>query len=271
MANRALLLGTLVTSQTSCCTHATDTSNDDGIVAETVALHLSATPVNRVNQNFASFNVDSSYNRGFFHVNFSNPNLRAAAKSLTPATLRFGGSGNDYLHYEVDYCNASIDDGDYYGCLNTSHWNDFHGLTSEAGLDFLFGISYDLATACSRNLSTPYVWDHTPALKLVQYARDAGQQLWGFELGNEVNNRGSGGHTFCNVTPAEQASAFESFYYNVVATVYPKEADRPVIVGPDTGYLNAPTWLKGFFSARDLIPSPFPMHAVTHHVYVVSA
>jgi hypothetical protein len=45
--------------------------------------------------------LSRSYNRGFFHINFNNVNLKAAAKSLVPATLRFGGSGNDFLDYKV--------------------------------------------------------------------------------------------------------------------------------------------------------------------------
>jgi hypothetical protein len=116
------------------------------------------------------------------------------------------------------------------------------------GLDFLFGFSYDLNTACGRDLnstcvaprsqphcplveaiisssprinttfvpswSTPppvpaqshhqhqhhhyhhacrYVWNHSAALSMVQYIYDAGQAIWGAELGNEINNRGPGG------------------------------------------------------------------------------
>ena len=67
--------------------------------AAAATLRLGGTPLSRTNRNYASWNVDSSYNRGFFHMNFSNPNLRAAAASLAPSTLRFGGTGNDFLHY----------------------------------------------------------------------------------------------------------------------------------------------------------------------------
>lgn len=48
---------------------------------------------------YASWNIDSSCNRGFHKTNFSNPNLLAAAKGLAPSKLRFGGSGNDALVY----------------------------------------------------------------------------------------------------------------------------------------------------------------------------
>lgn len=34
-----------------------------------------------------------------------------------------------------------------------------------------------------------YEWDFHPALPMVQYIHDHNQTVWGFELGNEVNNR----------------------------------------------------------------------------------
>ena len=66
--------------------------------------------VGTTNVRYASWNIDSSYNRGFVHTAFTNPNLVAAAKSLAPSTVRFGGGGNDYLHYAAHRpCNSSHD------------------------------------------------------------------------------------------------------------------------------------------------------------------
>ena len=63
-------------------------------------LHLDRAPrVGQTNDRYASWTIDSSYNRGFVHIHWDNPNLLAAATSLAPSTLRFGGSGNDYLHF----------------------------------------------------------------------------------------------------------------------------------------------------------------------------
>lgn len=63
-------------------------------------LHLKNAPrVGETNVNYASWTIDSSYNRGFVHTDFTNQNLLAAAKTLQPSTIRFGGGGNDYLQY----------------------------------------------------------------------------------------------------------------------------------------------------------------------------
>ena len=130
------------------------------------------------NENYASWNVDSSYNRGFFHINFTNPNLHAAAASLRPSTMRFGGSGNDYLTYLR--C-SSANDSDAFGCLNASHLADLHGMAEAAGADFLFGVSFHMLAACAA--STSYRWSPDNVVELVKHLQERGMGIWGFELG----------------------------------------------------------------------------------------
>lgn len=47
-----------------------------------VHIQVGSTVMGRTNERYASYNVDGSWNRGFFHVNWTNANLRAAAASL---------------------------------------------------------------------------------------------------------------------------------------------------------------------------------------------
>ena len=55
-------------------------------------------PLSTTNPTYASWNVDSSCNRGFHQMNFTNPNLEAAASGLHPSKLR-------YVHFEtVELC-----------------------------------------------------------------------------------------------------------------------------------------------------------------------
>merc|ERR1719495_2207879 len=66
----------------------------------------------------------------------------------------------------------------------------------------------------------------------------------------------------CRMVPKYQADAFHTLA-DLVQTVFPNEAERPTLVGPDSGYLHPQEWLKGFLGgAGDLV------HAVTHHVYI---
>ena len=97
------------------------------------AVDLAKAPrVGRTNANYASWTIDSSYNRGFVHIDFDNKNLLAAATSLAPSTIRFGGGGNDYLSYApFSSCNSSADN-DNFVCLNTSHWDSLYRMANGA-------------------------------------------------------------------------------------------------------------------------------------------
>lgn len=202
--------------------------------------------VSMINKRYASYNVDSSYNRGFFHISFKNPNLRAAAKSLAPSTLRFGGGGNDYLRYETHDSNFScktvpgFDNADH-GCLNASHRSDLLELAHEADTAFLFGLSFDMKQACSKKNS--YVWSSDEATALIKSISQDKQTLWGFEVGNEVNNRAKGGNVDCGLVPQLQGFAIAKLY-GVLKSLYPNPETRPKLVGPDTGYFEPQSWLN---------------------------
>eukprot|EP00940_MAST-03C_sp_MAST-3C-sp2_P001553 g1553.t1 len=230
--------------------------------------------ISTTTESYASFNVDSSFNRGFFHVNFTNENLIAAARSLQPATLRFGGSGNDLLVYgtPINPCNASkleactttwstTEEGAC--CMNTSQWHDFEDFSRAIGSELLFGVSFDLVAACKTGSS--YVWSDRNVrdfFEHVLFADGPPRNMYGFELGNEVNNN----EIHCNLTALQQARAFRDFA-DLLDDFYPDrdEKSRPYLVGPDTGYLNSEAWLRDFFSN---ISAYGPrIHAGTHHVY----
>ena len=86
------------------------------------------------------------------------------------------------------------------------------------------------------------------------------QSVFGFELGNEVNNNGG---TPWNTTtrPAQQADAMKLF-----APLVRKAQPDAMLIGPDTGYRDAEAWLQAYLplvseGGRSIL------HAVTHHVY----
>jgi hypothetical protein len=128
------------------------------------------------NPEYASWNLDSSADRGFFHINFSNPNLAAAASSLRPSVLRFGGTGNDYLRYGPPNqpCPWPQTSNDSYGCLNTSHWTDLWAMAAASKTKILFGISFDMPAAC-RAAAAPaggkYQWDKTNAEQWLRHIK----------------------------------------------------------------------------------------------------
>ena len=80
------------------------------------------------------------------------------------------------------------------GCLNATHWRDLHDFGLNSGSDFIFGVAYGLEQACREGSN--YTWNASNAATLLEYIKSNGQHVWGFELGNEVNNNGPG--TACN-------------------------------------------------------------------------
>jgi hypothetical protein len=182
---------------------------------------------------YASWNIDSSCNRGFHKTNFSNPNLLVAAKGLSPSRLRFGGSGNDALVYGLSSGSpecadiSPTNDCGYVtpGCLNASHWDNLYKFAESSGTQFIFGVAWGLPQACSEGAS--YTWNGTNAATLLSYMSSHNQTMWGFELGNEVNNNGG---VPCNQTAQQQAAGMEKFAE--MATAHQPEA---MLIGPDSG------------------------------------
>lgn len=230
--------------------------------AVTVRL-VSSTPLSITNAAYASWNIDSSCNRGFHQTNFSNPNLAAAARGLFPSRLRFGGSGNDNLVYGLSEGSpecagiAPPTDCSYTtpGCLNATHWANLYEFSRSAGVDFMFGLAFGLQQACT--IGEAYVWNNTNAKQLLAHLLANNQtEIWGFELGNELNNQGPG--TSCNLHPKQQADALGVLFEMLRDTL-----PGAWLIGPDSGGLDPLPWLQGYLPAVQ----PGNLHAITHHVY----
>eukprot|EP00656_Telonema_subtile_P019479 TRINITY_DN20719_c0_g1_i2.p1 TRINITY_DN20719_c0_g1~~TRINITY_DN20719_c0_g1_i2.p1 ORF type:complete len:340 (+),score=65.03 TRINITY_DN20719_c0_g1_i2:201-1220(+) len=99
-----------------------------------------------------------------------------------------------------------------------------------------------------------YVWNSTNAENLLAYLSAHKQELYGFELGNEVNNN----RVKCNQTAAQQASA-QRVFAGMVSNEFPEAK----LIGPDSGGVEPEEWLRAYLP---LVTSP-ALHAVTHHVY----
>ena len=220
--------------------------------------------INVVNDQYLSWNIDPSCNRGFHQINFTNPNLLAAGLYLSPSRLRFGGSGADFLRYSLTEGAPECSDivpappplhpgCDYVtlGCLNSSHFTDLLNFGDAATVDFIFGIAFNYTEVC-RVKTTP--WDPRNAERLLTFLGAANRTVWGFELGNEINNN-------CNI-PKQQATAM-----NTLASLLSPQSNPPTVhlVGPDTGGGGDPIEFAALFLGN--VTSGI-MTAVTHHVYL---
>merc|ERR1740117_172463 len=122
-----------------------------------------------------------------------------------------------------------------------------------------------------------YVWNSTNAHMWLRHLLSdrassalSAPLFWGFELGNEVNNRGTGGYPISDckerLDPLSQAAAFNQLHA-MLEDVYPA-GSAPVLVGPDTGYLRPENWTRPLLEAWSAAARrPLPLFALTHHVY----
>ena len=136
---------------------------------------------------YSSWNIDPSCNRGFHNTDFTNPNLLAVAKGLSPSRLRFGGSGADFLTYSFAPGAPECPPPDpaagcHYvtpGCLNASQGGALLDFGAAAGVEFIFGVAFNESAACAGQ-----PWDAANAARLLAFLNATGRKVWGFELGN---------------------------------------------------------------------------------------
>lgn len=227
-----------------------------------IQISIGISPINIIHDEYLSFNIDPSCNRGFHYTDFTNKNLRSAALYLAPARLRFGGSGADYLTYSftsgqpecsnIPFAPPPQQPGcDYVtpGCLNSTHLTSLLDLADSATVDFIFGVAFNTTASCLGSS-----WESSNADRLLTYFASTGRSVWGCELGNEVNNAG------CPNSPRQQASAVNEFRQQVLNSTTPNTR----LIGPDTGYNNPMPYIAQYLGNI----TPGILTAVTHHVYL---
>ena len=171
---------------------------------------------------FGSWNVDSSRDRLFFDLNFSDPQFVYLATQIgAPGRIRFGGTGNDALNYALGSappCHASSST---YECLNQTVWDSLASLSAASGTPLIFGVN--IHPADSGDSPPKAAWNGTNARAALTFMKAQGAPLFGLELGNEQNTI---------MTAVEQAAAFRVLS-GVLDDVYGSSSDRPVLLGPD--------------------------------------
>ena len=224
----------------------------------TEALSLNTTALFTTAPYFASWNIDSSRDRLFFNTNFAAPQLVYLASQLSGAHIRFGGTGNDYLVYDVAStptpCTAGVE------CLNKTWIQDLWALSQAAQSPLVFGINIHPPGASSPPKGP---WDPANARALLTYLRDAGLPApWGLELGNEQNTI---------MSAQQQAGAFVALSALLDSVYGAGAADRPALIGPDphsfrdagSSMAQQLAYIKAFITSLGSVP----LRAVTHHEY----
>ena len=168
--------------------------------------------------------IDSSRDRLFFDLNFSDPQFVYLAQQIgAPGRIRFGGTGNDALTYQLGAapsCRAT--DPGKYECLNQTWWDSLTALSAATGAPLIFGLN--IHPADSGESPPKAAWNGTNARDALAFAKAQGAPVFGLELGNEQNTI---------MTAAEQAAAFRVLAGVVDEVFGSSSPSRPLLFGPD--------------------------------------
>jgi heparanase len=217
---------------------------------------------------YATFNIDSSQDRSFFLLDWAAPQLVAAAGGLgrfSGSHIRFGGTGNNDLFYDVSGEPCALPANSSRKCLNATTWADVAALAAVARSPLIFGVNFFPFGRSPGNNT----FDPTNAVQFFEYAHARGDAIWGVELGNELGPDSS-------MTAEEQATGLLALDA-ALAVVY-GSSPRPFLVGPDTlgFHTPAPPPSATFVPSADILAylTTFvramggKLRAVTHHEYI---
>jgi heparanase 1 len=233
-----------------------------------VAIALSNKLISRTNDRYVSWTIDTSRGRQFFDLDFTNTTFRYLASQI-PTVMRVGGSGGDYLTYELGNKTAACGGDSKHNCLNESQYDGLVGFAKAAGAEIVFALNIcprknsSENTFCGAGKPTTGHWDSTNAEELLRYSIAKGYQFLGLELGNERNDEQSG---------ASQAADLK-ILSDLLVRLYPDASSRPLLIGPDShsihtveGAIVMMEWVGDFIKAATALN--LKLHAVTHHEYI---
>jgi hypothetical protein len=196
-----------------------------------VHIDISSTALAETSSHFTCWNIDASRNRGFFDRNLSTAlgaQLARQAKEIGAgqgdgySLLRFGGSGNDALTYEVAGIKCPAD----HECLNMTWWGNLLNFTRASNAKLIFGVCEP-----KWEKTPPSVWDPTQAREILKWTIEQGQDdlLYGLELGNEVDGLYSG---------PQQAAKLHALQ-KLSEELWVDANRRPLLLGPDAAHQNS--------------------------------
>jgi hypothetical protein len=211
-------------------------------------------PVFTTRPYYPSWNIDSSRQRIFFDVNFSDPRLLYLVTQIGGGRIRFGGTGNNYLFYDVGADRGKCPPPVPFRleCLNETLLDAVLTVSAAAASPLWFGLN--LQPIGGGPPAAPFNTSNARALLQYIHARSPAA-VAAFELGNELGKE---------VNASAAAAAFLALDA-VVSDVWRGDASRPALVGPDADGSPAAraAYLAAFAAAAE-----GRVAALTYHEYI---
>lgn len=139
---------------------------------------------------FLSVTVDASeIGHNFSGLDLRSEKFLGMAKALSPAVLRFGGTAEDYITYNMSSSHVSCTsnccleahgmDRAYDGAeqiMNSQQWDSLNMFAEAVGFKLIFGLN-------AQKRHSDGSWDPSNAVQLIEYSKTKGYEV-NYELGN---------------------------------------------------------------------------------------
>ena len=231
-----------------------------GIEAATIT--VSDKIINMTDDRFVSWTIDTSEIASGSHPRFnvSNPQVIYLAQQLAPSYLRMGGTQSDYTYYQVGDENPCQLPSSSYHCLKPEIFEQIIKFAEQVDAKFVFGLSIGYPTYPSANTLT---WNSSNTQQFLQYLKNKGydsSNLYGFELGNELNKDPY-------TTPDVQSKAFKQLR-SIIDTIW-GENNGIKLFGPDPHSYTLRENQADFNYITDFVEETCTiLDGVTYHSYV---
>ncbi|XP_065189254.1 uncharacterized protein LOC135819881 [Sycon ciliatum] len=187
---------------------------------------------------------------GMLTLDLTSTRLKKMFTNLVPALWRIGGTPEDEVVYAIGNAPECPPDQiqnstNYPGplCLTPERFKDIVMFAHETGVHLAFGLSGAYGRASGKDN-----FNSTNSHELLKYAAANKLPIFAFELSNEKNGW----------DPVKLGEDFNTVR-GYINELWPDEATRPLLVGPDTA---STPWMKTFFGTAGK-----SLNASTFHTY----
>lgn len=184
-------------------------------VSPEVVVDVSFGPSKKMDALSSSFSIDTTTLFGYTRtrVDLRDEALIQLAKNIGPAYIRFGGSVQDFVAFNlsgrIPPSGLPSPTGLHHLYMNASLWNSLVEFCDRAGLRMVYGVNAVFGRQ-QRGLvpaNEAPEWDSSNARELLEYVKKNKQNVHAWELGNESNVYNCSS-VVTNMTGAQMASEF---------------------------------------------------------------
>lgn len=160
-----------------------DVSNSINVIVSNVIINIT-------DPNFVSYTIDmAQIDENKFNV--SDPRLIYLTSQFDGGYLRIGGTDGDYTYYKIgdeNPCNLPINQSHNYYCLSMDRFEEYINFALATNSKLVFGLSMGYPLYPQENTSWNSSNTHQFLLYLHDIKRYGSSEIYGFELGNELNH-----------------------------------------------------------------------------------